>query len=502
MWVWRGLFFLFFLRFFWLESVDWQAVSNSPMKNYHQRIVGFFAALPAVFASFVLSAQADQEGAYTYDISSGTHAVITDYDDRVPPVGGALAVPAELGGLPVTELGTEAFSLSSGITSVSLPNTLTKIGEAAFRHSMDLAFINIPASVTVIGDQAFFGNAKLSSVILNEGLETVGAESFELCRQLTSIMIPSSVASIGAQAFLECSSLGRVTILSGSTTLGSGAFQRCLSLTSLRLPEGMTSIEDQFSFCSGLVRLSLPSTLGTIGSNAFNGCTALEYLVVPDGVGMIGPGAFADCSGLTHVTLSSSTTMLVASFTQCPALKTLLIEGMSAPAQVGPASFVGVGSGFKPYITSDKKLSEQGQVSWGSLNLTEINPGLDPVGYWLVGQGFYHGYDASGDPLENGCSLLVSYALGLEPRKPETIRLPVAEVVSFPNEVLSLSYPITQPGVSYGAEASLDLDAWSSEGITYSDDGTTQTASVPAGFGERFIRLVVTKDPLVDVDQP
>ena len=137
-------------------------------------------------------------------------------------IEGALNIPAyyrqnaNSDYLPVTEIGS--FS-GSKITSVTIPEGVTSIGNSAFSNCTNLANITIPASITSIGNDAFFD-----------------------CTNLTSIAIPSSVVSIGNSAFSACS-LTSITIPSGVTSIGRDAFSRN-QLTSVTIPDSVTRIGD------------------------------------------------------------------------------------------------------------------------------------------------------------------------------------------------------------------------------------------------------------------
>ena len=122
--------------------------------------------------------------------------------------GGAVAIPSEINGFPVTGIANGAFA-GSALTSVT-----------------------IPSSVTGVGEEAFFACASLASATIGNGVVSLGQSAFGYCPSLTSIAIPDSVASIGVEALEGCTSLGSVTIGNGVTSIGDSAFRYCSSLTS------------------------------------------------------------------------------------------------------------------------------------------------------------------------------------------------------------------------------------------------------------------------------
>ncbi len=130
-----------------------------------------------------------------------------------------------------------------------------QIYEYAFYNNDNITSITIPSSVTSIGDYAFSNCTGLTTVTFEEGskLSSIRSGAFENCKSLTSITIPSSVTSIGSWAFEDCSSLTSITIPEGVTGIGSYAFNNCTGLTSITIPEGVTSIGSYaFRYCDNL----------------------------------------------------------------------------------------------------------------------------------------------------------------------------------------------------------------------------------------------------------
>ena len=123
------------------------------------------------------------------------------------------------------------FSYCDSLTSVTIPNSVTSIGDYAFSGCSSLTSVTIPNSVTFIGYSAFQFCSSLTSVTIPNGV--IGEYAFWKCRSLTSVTIGNSVTSIGDYAFEECSSLTSVTIPNSVTSIGSGAFSYCSSLTSV-----------------------------------------------------------------------------------------------------------------------------------------------------------------------------------------------------------------------------------------------------------------------------
>ena len=211
----------------------------------------------------------------------------------------------------VTEIGDGAFQHCSGLTSVTIPSSVTKIGDGAFQHCSGLTSVTIPSSVTEIGTSAFSDCSGLTSVTVPSSVTKIGDNAFSGCSGLTSVTIPSSVTKIGDNAFSGCSGLTSVTIPSSVTEIGSSAFSCCSGLTSVTIPSSVTEIgSSAFSDCRGLTSVTVPSSVTKIGDNTFSGCSGLTSVTIPSSVTEIGSSAFSGCSGLTSVTIPSSVTKI------------------------------------------------------------------------------------------------------------------------------------------------------------------------------------------------
>ena len=118
----------------------------------------------------------------------------------------------------------------SGLTNVSIPNSVTSIGGSAFSNCSGLTNVTIGNSVTTIGERAFAGCSGLTSVIIGNSVSLINSCAFECCTSLTSVTIPNSVTSIRINAFAGCSSLTSVTIPNSVTSIGGSAFSNCSGL--------------------------------------------------------------------------------------------------------------------------------------------------------------------------------------------------------------------------------------------------------------------------------
>jgi hypothetical protein len=143
--------------------------------------------------------------------------------------GGDVTIPDMINGLPVTSIGYAALARCP-LTSVTIPNSVTNIGDFAFTFCASLTNVTIPNSVTSIGEWAFASCTNLSSITIPDRVTSIGQVAFISCTSLTNVIIGNSVTSIGEGAFESCSSLNSVTIPNSVTEIWSYAFFSCTNL--------------------------------------------------------------------------------------------------------------------------------------------------------------------------------------------------------------------------------------------------------------------------------
>ena len=247
----------------------------------------------------------------------------------------------------VTQIDAGTFSSGTIEGPLVLPNTITTIGNTAFKNCAALTgSLVIPQAVTSIGADAFSGCYGFDQVSVESGnkfydsrnncnaiietasntlmfgfkcsqipnsVTTIDNNAFSGCTGLTgSLTIPNSVTSIGANAFSGCSGLtGSLTIPNSVTSIGESAFEGCAGFNgSLKISNSVTEINDgTFAGCSGLTgNLTIPNSVTTIGNSAFRGCYGFNgTLTIPNSVMTIGENAFYDCYQLTgNLTIPNS----------------------------------------------------------------------------------------------------------------------------------------------------------------------------------------------------
>jgi len=178
-------------------------------------------------------------------------------------------------------IGSSAFS-GSGLTTVTLPNSLTYLGDYAFSDCKDLASISIGTGITEIPYNCFTGCNALTSVDLPEHVTSIGGGAYSYCNGLVSITLPGSIQSVGASAFASCSNLEEVVIPDNVTTLGTGAFQYDSKLKYVQIGKGVATLEkDLFNSCESLSSVELSEGLTAVKAFVFEDCSSLKTVTFP-----------------------------------------------------------------------------------------------------------------------------------------------------------------------------------------------------------------------------
>lgn len=291
-----------------------------------KRIISRLVSLLFCFGAYALAEETEEKrtdstGDYEYVLLEDGSTEIIRYTGTVEH----LKIPAELDGYPVTSIGDDAFrnysfpdilddefSNCDNLTSVSLPNSVTSIGNHAFSGWDSLTSINLPNSITCISGNPFCSCNHLRAIRVSPThpfLATIDGVLFEkstktlLCHPCSldnsTYAIPEGIISIGKSAFESCDKLTSVSLPDSITTIGDSAFAWCDSLTSINLPNSVTCIgKGAFRFCIRLINLSLPNSVTSIGGLAFRSCLSLTSINLPDSITSIAKDAFSSCPKL------------------------------------------------------------------------------------------------------------------------------------------------------------------------------------------------------------
>ena len=275
-------------------------------------------------------------------------------------------------------IGNYAFSYCWGITSITIPNSVTSIGWHAFYgtkwaknrpYGMDYlgrvlyrfngempanTKITVKEGTAQICDFAFYGCNNLVSITIPNSVTSIGAYAFNGCSCLISVTIPNSVKSIGGKVFANCRGLTSVAIPNSITSIGGSAFYGCNNLTSITIPNSVTTIEARtFYGCNNLVSITIPNSVTTSDYRAFKECIGLISVIIGNSVTSIRDYAFDKCVGLTSVTIPNFVTNIGhCAFRGCSSLTSVTFEG-STPPVFGEDVFEGVNKSIPVYVPAN-----------------------------------------------------------------------------------------------------------------------------------------------------
>ncbi|MDP7052405.1 MAG: leucine-rich repeat protein [Verrucomicrobiota bacterium] len=222
-------------------------------------------------------------------------------------VKGDLIIPSTHDGKPITSIGKQAFRNCSGLTSVTIPESITIIGDWAFLDCNNLASVTIGNEVTSIGEGAFYNCSSLTSVTIPESVTTIGNLVFHGCSNLTNVTISNNFGISELLDYESRSRLTSVTIPEGITIIGAESFRNCGGLTSITIPKSVTTIADwAFLDCINLRKVTMRNGLTAIGENAFRNCSGLTSVTIPESVANIGNWAFLNCNNLKSITFEGN----------------------------------------------------------------------------------------------------------------------------------------------------------------------------------------------------
>ena len=191
-------------------------------------------------------------------------------------------------------------------SNVIIPNTVTNIGDHAFKNRQCIKSVVIPNSVTSIGKDAFRNCNALQSVEISNSVTSIGTYAFSWCSNLTSVTIPNSVTSIKEGIFFYCVSLDTVVIPNSVTSIGHRAFSACSGLKSVTIGNSVENINGYaFYACDSLNSVTLSNSVKSIGDLAFGCCWSLFSVDVPKEVSSIGYHAFYYVRNLNYTGLAT-----------------------------------------------------------------------------------------------------------------------------------------------------------------------------------------------------
>ena len=394
--------------------------------------------------------------------------VITGSDSTVTDV----IIPALINGVTITGIAPYAFaSRNSGgyvnenttLKSVSIPNTVTEIGDYAFYSCTNLSTLRFApgSSLTTIGIEAFCGCSSLVNLTIPDTVKTVGDRAFwlnwgsgsqlkyltlsgeldtrgwldyrgEILESVTftgskiisqprhvennghyidampgriakKVIISDSVKTIEAHAFCSRSILTEVSIGDGVTAIEDYAFYRCDNLTQVTMGDSVQTIGDRaFSSCSKLTQVTMGDSVQAIGDYAFVSCSELTQVIMGDSVQTIGDYAFSGCDNLTTINLPDSLeTIGTGCFSGCEKLH--LIDLSALPAVITEKKTLLTGKADIPAVLV-RATGGKVELSW-NMRTIEGEPEVWEIADWYRDQSGQYWLETHG----SGRFLLYAY---------------------------------------------------------------------------------------------
>ena len=273
----------------------------------------------------------------------GTGYTVRGAYEGVPKPSGDVVIPAEYNGLPVVKIADLGFANWNKFTTLSLPNTIKEIGYKAFEYCSAMTTLTIEegSTLTTIGQNAFYSCKKLGEVSLPGTVTTMGQLAFGNTG-LVTVTLGEGIPEIPAHAFNSSSNLKNINFPESCTKIGAYAFSGC-AFEALALPTTITEIGDgAFASCTQLTALDI--NVPTIGAEAFSYCSAIQTLKIGKDVASIGDLAFANCGALNSIEVAAENAVYD-SRESCNALvntaTNTIITGSSATTV--PASVTAIG---------------------------------------------------------------------------------------------------------------------------------------------------------------
>ena len=287
----------------------------------------------------------------TYGVAAGN----AKYQSRI-------VIPESFNGKPVTQIFDGAFSGASNLKTISLPDSITFVGDGAFENCENLEYFEDSYAY-------YLGNAKnqklvlveakdptMTSCTLSDNTVAICDKAFQNCSNLIKITA-KNIKSVGSYAFSGCESLTTAIIPKGTTSIGKESFKDCQALKEITIPATVSVIEESaFENCIALktVTFEAGSVLTKINNSAFYGCSALTKITIPEKVIYIGNqkvndssvkseedvhGAFEKCTSLASVTFSGKDVNMIGNcaFKECKALTTIVLP--DSVSELGSSAF-------------------------------------------------------------------------------------------------------------------------------------------------------------------
>lgn len=377
---------------------------------------------------------------YKYSDEYESYITITDCDKEAEEV----VIPSEIDGIPVREIGVDAFSYNPNLRSVVIPDSVIYIGAFAFLECTNLTDITFPKDCPYIGENALFNTAWLENKKAEDPLVIVNNYLIDGTTCKGKVTIPDTVTDISVGAFYDCTEMTSVIIPDSVDFISSNAFTGCTGLTEVTLPDSIDAIYDEtFDGCTSLVTINIPESVNYIGGNAFgdtpwlenmraenplvtvnniviDGKTCAGDVIIPDTVCSISSYAFSGNNDITSITIPESVfDMGYNSLTACGNLQEVTVLnpyaymegcGLSNSTELGegPGVYIfryyGIIRGYEN--STAQEYAVEHAFTFESLGKAPDNPDSDTIyynGFYCLNYGDHMsviGYDNSSENVE------------------------------------------------------------------------------------------------------
>lgn len=372
------------------------------MKNKLKKIISAAGAvIISLTAMPLFSVHADDleqpedlltDGTFNYELVDGTYTITKCVATIVTKV------PAVQNGIPITAIGDYAFLNCTGISELTIPDSVRSIGEGAFADCRSMESIKLPKNIDYFGPAVFSGCGALESVTIPDTITEIPDYTFFKCYKLTDVKLPEKTTKIGAYSFYQCSSLAELKLPASLTTIDEMALGEMFSIQNIDasacpdftfdegmlmdkdkstiyrasvdfegdvyIPESVTTIASgAFSTCGGITNLFIPPSVTTIGADAFTYCTNIKSIDFSEGLTTIGDNAFLFDSGIESLSLPTTLTSIGNNaFSYCEGLnKVVLSEGLK---KIGTDAFLGCDSLTKIIIPKSVETIGDGALGY------------------------------------------------------------------------------------------------------------------------------------------
>ena len=292
-----------------------------------QNKLKFFLLLATVLCSISASAYDFMVDSIAYSIVNENEVAVTSESSSIPGYSqlSAAVIPATVTNHGITytvaSISANAFRETATLRSVTIPPTITAIGDSAFYKCNTLAEVhissleswcnlNFSSSVSnplYYARHLFMNDQEITELVIPDGVTEIKNYAFFLGTGFTTVTIPDCVTSIGNYAFAYCSKVASITIGESVTSIGAGAFQDCRSLVTIKIPDSVVDLGDGvFQRCDGLTSAIIGNSVKRLGTFLFYSCDNMKSVTIGNSVTDIVSNSFSYCTGLLTLTIPRS----------------------------------------------------------------------------------------------------------------------------------------------------------------------------------------------------